>query len=178
MVLDGCHHESRGDYGFENEQGYMAGMLNGFGRRLESVRDREPLETRLVEVLHDTCIDGVHSKPLIQPELEGSARDGRMTRGYRTDDGSNVGVGFGFKPVRMEGDRRVGTTTPEGLGELETERHGCPASRAMFQRDRRRTTVIWRGLRCPGPDCADAGRCLRSRPFSLPEPAWPVTRST
>jgi hypothetical protein len=120
MLMDGHLQDARGEYGFENEQGYMAGMLNGFSRMLESVRSREPLDARLFETLHDTCVDKVYSKPLSDPDLERMPRDGRLKKGFRTDDGSNVGVGYPFKPVALEGEppRRVGTTTPEGRAEL------------------------------------------------------------
>jgi hypothetical protein len=120
MLMDGHLQDARGEYGFENDQGYMAGMLNGFSRMLESVRSREPLDARLFETLHDTWVDKVYSKPLSDPDLEGMPRDGCLKKGFRTDDSSNVGVGYPFKPVALEGEspRRVGTTTPEGRAEL------------------------------------------------------------
>lgn len=118
MLLDGRHQETRGEYGFENEQGYMAGMLNGFTRMLESVRRREPLTPELFQTLHDTCTSKVYSKGVLTEDVP---REGLLKQGYRTDDGSNVGVGFPFKAATLGGEPpryTGGTTTPEGRAEL------------------------------------------------------------
>lgn len=119
MLLDGRHQEVRGEYGFENEQGYMAGMLNGFTRMLESVRKHEPLTPELFQTLHDTCTSKVYSKGVVTEDVP---REGALKQGYRTDDGSNVGVGFPFKRATLGGEPpryTGGTTTPEGRAELE-----------------------------------------------------------
>jgi hypothetical protein len=92
LLMDEHLQDARGEYGFENEQGYMAGMLNSFARMLESVRNREPIDAALFETLHDACVDKVYSKPTSMPELAGTAIDGRLKPGYRTDVAAIVGA--------------------------------------------------------------------------------------
>ncbi|MFO1057244.1 MAG: hypothetical protein U1E53_09780 [Dongiaceae bacterium] len=116
MVMDGHLQASRGEYGFENEQGYMAGMLNGLTLMLADARAGRALDATSYEQLHDACVRGVYSKPTIMPE---KLEEGRLKTGYRTNDGTNVGVGYSLKPVNPEDPLRRGNVTIAGREQLE-----------------------------------------------------------
>jgi hypothetical protein len=121
LVLDGRHQETRGKTGFENEQGYMAGMLSGLSLMMQTLRWERPLDADLFQTLHDTCTNKVYSKGVM---VEDVPREGHLKQGFRTDDGSNVGVGFSLKPARLTGEPpryTGGTTTPEGRAELDAK---------------------------------------------------------
>ncbi|WP_163831793.1 hypothetical protein [Spartinivicinus ruber] len=47
----------KGEYGFEDEAGYLAAMYNGFGFMLSNVE--QPLDAALLEKLHDKAVAGV-----------------------------------------------------------------------------------------------------------------------
>jgi hypothetical protein len=116
MVLDGHLQASRGEYGFENEHGYMAGMLNGLSLMLADAREGRALDADSYERLHDTCVRGVYSNPTIIPEMP---EQGRLKTGYRTNDGTNVGVSYALKPVDPGDPLRRGNITVAGREQLE-----------------------------------------------------------
>jgi hypothetical protein len=58
FLLDHKDQATRGKYGYENERGYMAGMMRGFTMMLQHLGER--LTPQIYELLHVTCVDGVH----------------------------------------------------------------------------------------------------------------------
>jgi hypothetical protein len=60
LLMDADKHQTRGAYGFENEPGYMAGMMRGFKLMLEELD--KPFTADLYERLHDIAIRGVRQR--------------------------------------------------------------------------------------------------------------------
>lgn len=60
LLMDGKVQATRGEYGFDNELGYMAGMMRGLVLMLETLD--APLTTDLYEKLHDACLRGVYDR--------------------------------------------------------------------------------------------------------------------
>jgi hypothetical protein len=115
MVMDGHLQEARGEYGFENEQGYMAGMLGGLTLMLRDAREGRPLDATSYEQLHDTSVAAVYTKPTMDPQ---EPELGKLKEGYRTRVG-NAGVGYPLKPVDPADPLRRGNITVAGRAELE-----------------------------------------------------------
>ena len=89
LVLDYYQQTSRGQYGFENESGYMASMFKAFGNLLRSRYEKLTADTLLR--LHDTAVDGVLKSgrtlqefDALSEELKGKYKnDYFIAKGYR-----------------------------------------------------------------------------------------------
>lgn len=77
LVMDG-EYQHNGIHHFENEQGYMQGMLSGLNLMISTLD--EPLTADLYRELHDAAVDKVYERNNLQTT---------MKKGY-----SDVGVGF------------------------------------------------------------------------------------
>jgi|GEM_PF-2905071 len=77
LVMDGGH-QDKGIHHFENEQGYMQGMLRGLNLMIATLD--EPLTADLYRTLHDAAVDKVYERDNLQTT---------MKKGY-----SECGVGF------------------------------------------------------------------------------------
>ncbi|WP_144636788.1 hypothetical protein [Bordetella genomosp. 13] len=82
LVMDGQHHD-RGMYHFENERGYMAGMLGALNKMLREVD--QPLTADMYEALHDTAVAGVHQRD----RMDGGSV---LKPGYRDNEGVMFGL--------------------------------------------------------------------------------------
>jgi hypothetical protein len=60
LLMDADKQQERGAYGFENERGYMAGMMRGLKVMLDTLD--EPFTAELYENLHDAAIEGVSQR--------------------------------------------------------------------------------------------------------------------
>ena len=108
LLMDGKHHDTRGKYGFENEQGYMSAMMAAFTFMLGQIGTK--MDEHLYEALHDRAVMGVLT------------RSGNpMGRGYR--DRWWAGVGFGLDPENW---------SAEGAAELHDRwKKDAPIRRAV-----------------------------------------------
>ena len=91
LVMDRYQQENRGEYGFENESGYMSGTFNGLREAMASVG--QPLTVNTLTHLHDTCVDNIipMGKTIEQPGvLETGLRDTYDLKG----DERRVGFGL------------------------------------------------------------------------------------
>ena len=94
LLMDADKHQTRGAYGFENEPGYMAGMMRGFKLMLEELD--KPFTADLYERLHDTAIRGVRQR-------SGQAFEER----YRGDESSVSFGGILGKTFTIDGLARL-----------------------------------------------------------------------
>lgn len=108
LVLDKYQQPARGEYGFENESGYMSGTFNGLKRALESVRNDEPLSLDLFKDLHDTCVDNVI--PMGKTVGDNDFLESGMRDKFKADNVTERRVGFTLTDGR--------NMTQDGLGEL------------------------------------------------------------
>ncbi|MES2505882.1 MAG: hypothetical protein V4599_04210 [Verrucomicrobiota bacterium] len=96
LVMDRFQQEGRGEYGFENESGYLNGTFNGLSRAMESVRNHEPLTVDMLTELHDACVQDVMpmGKTLLDPGgLEAGLRDTNGPNGLPRRVGFNLTEG-------------------------------------------------------------------------------------
>ncbi|MBX2806863.1 MAG: Fic family protein, partial [Hyphomicrobiales bacterium] len=93
FVMDGnFHDEVLGQYHFENEAGYMRGMLRAFNHMIATVA--EPLTADSYRELHDRAVDGVRESDDVGPIprlMKLGYRDG-VSVGFRVALGSNMSV--------------------------------------------------------------------------------------
>lgn len=104
LVMDGKDHEY-GMFFFENERGYVAGMLSAMNRMIRELD--QPLTAEGYMALHDTAVAGVHQRDRM-------GDDSMLKPGYRS-----TGVQFGLSGVnqsvqgRAEFDNSAKATDPE-----------------------------------------------------------------
>jgi prophage maintenance system killer protein len=84
LVMDGKHHAYGAAY-FENERGYMAGMLSALNLMLDEVT--QPLTADSYLALHDTAVAGVHKRDQM-------GTGSLFQQGYRDNEGVMFGLGL------------------------------------------------------------------------------------
>ncbi len=102
LFVDAEHQQEFGDYRYENESGYMAGMMNSYRQMLSTLH--EPVSADLLLRLHTTAVDGVLKRGetersanlarelgVIDPEL-----DSFMTKGFRDGRPNHFGLVVGL----------------------------------------------------------------------------------
>lgn len=103
LTMDRYQQEARGEYGFENESGYLDGTFRGLAQSLEAARHQTQLTPQLLTQIHDTCVGNV-----IGMNFTMSVGDaGRLQTGMRNGRKN----GFGLTEGR--------NMSPEGLQELQ-----------------------------------------------------------
>jgi len=116
LVMNGEHHDG-GSHCYDNERGYMAGMMRGMNLMLATLN--EPLSADLYERLHDTAVSGVHKENRMGDES-------LFVQGYR----NNIGVEFGLTSTNSspyghaEFDQSLKANDPEGWITLEPRDNG------------------------------------------------------
>lgn len=101
LVMDRYQQDNRGEYGFENESGYMSGTFNGLREAMESARTGQPLTVDMLTQLHDTCVENIipMGKTILEPaNLEKGLRD------FYAPNGEPRRVGFGLTQDRNMSD--------------------------------------------------------------------------
>lgn len=98
LFVDAIHQEDFGDYRYENESGYMAGVMSSYSLMLDTLD--EPLSADLLIRLHTAAVDGVMKRGetersaklardlgVIDPEL-----DSFMAKGFRDGRTNQFGL--------------------------------------------------------------------------------------
>ena len=117
MVMDGYQQAARGEYGFENESGYMAGTFNGLTRALQSARNDEPLSVDLFIELHDTCVNHVMPMGTTMGEHSPEYLESGLRDHYKPNSDIERRVGFALTE-----DRNM---TKAGMRELRDPGNGA-----------------------------------------------------
>jgi hypothetical protein len=100
--------QDSGQYAFESEPGYMAGMYNGLKFMLDSIKQNPPVSVSAdwLQSLHDSCVEGVLTD-------QGVDNFAQLAKGFR----ENTTNGFTLSPDRNctdQGVRELQAITAEG----------------------------------------------------------------
>ena len=100
------HDEEEGDmqFFFENERGYLAGVMNGFVEMLNTLDAEISVESYMS--LHDTCVHDVHDRKTGEP-LDKGYRDEEHGTGFPIvvgEEGNFSAAGFKELKLKMESD--------------------------------------------------------------------------
>jgi hypothetical protein len=131
LVMDGKHHDE-GKFHFDNERGYLAGMLSALNQMLSQIE--APLTANMYESLHDAAVSDVHQRDKMGPESV-------FRQGFR----DNQAVQFGLtdrnasESGRLEFNSSPKARDPENwislVGSTESGIHGYLIANAKSKDD-------------------------------------------